>query len=58
MVLFSVLASSVEPVPKLPFLKENGVQRSSLSDVFGWYDITPTGVLPAENMGAVKERSD
>jgi hypothetical protein len=22
-----------------------------MADVFGWYNITPSGVLPAENMG-------
>ena len=33
-------------------------ERSSLSDVFGWYNIMPIGVSPAENMGAVKERND
>jgi len=36
----------------------NFTQRPSLSDVSGWYNITPIGVLPARNMGAVKEQSD
>jgi len=46
------------PLCKIASEASDFAQRPSLSDVFIWYNITPIGVSPAENMGGVKERSD